>query len=159
MSMKNWDITGSHYHEYDTGADTNVTYNGKSSEYVKSIVKQTGGFGALVKKVRADDYHNKGTRFTAMVKTADVEGWAGLWLRVDGTGESNMLALVNMQKRPIKGTTDWQSCDIALDVPAEGAVIFYGLILHGSGQAWISDVRLEAHSTDVPITDLLTEGT
>jgi hypothetical protein len=49
------------------------------------------------------------------MKSEEVTGWAGLWMRVDKGKE--VVAIDNMQGRAIKGTTSWQRYEVVLDVP------------------------------------------
>jgi hypothetical protein len=57
-----------------------------------------------------------------------------------------------MQNRPLVGTLDWQPYEIVLDVPAEARAIAFGILLHGSGQAWLSEVRFEEVDESVLVT-------
>ena len=66
----------------------------------------------------ADRFLGKRVRFAAFVKAQDVEGWAGLWMRLDGRF-SVTLKLDNMQNRPIRGTSEWNLYSCVLDVPPE----------------------------------------
>lgn len=143
MLMRSWIIRGSRPEEYEVGVDDSTTYNGKRSAFIKSIVAETGGFGTLMQSCRADAYHGKRVRFAAAVKTMDVSGWAGLWMRVDGPNQNEPLAFDNMKDRPIAGTTDWQAYEVVLDVPAGATFICFGILVRGSGHAWLSDVRFE----------------
>jgi hypothetical protein len=48
------------------------------------------------------NYLGKRVRFSAAVKTEDVQSWAGLWMRVDKGSQT--VEFDNMQDRPLKGT-------------------------------------------------------
>jgi hypothetical protein len=48
-----------------------------------------------------------------------------------------------MQDRAVKGTTDWKSCEIVLDVPESSSAIVMGLLLSGPGQVWVDDLEFE----------------
>jgi hypothetical protein len=56
------------------------------------------GFGTLMQDFRANEYVGKRVRFSAFVKSQDLESWAGLWMRVDqGEGATpQVLAFDNM---------------------------------------------------------------
>jgi hypothetical protein len=152
--MKSWFMAGSHPQDYELGIDHRVTYNGKNSGSIKSIVAEPGGFGTLMQMFKADAYRNKRMRFSAVVKSEGIEDWVGLWMRIDGPEQGETLGFDNMQKRPIKGTTEWQKYEIVLDVPQESVAIAFGILLRGRGQAWLSDVHFEEVSPDVPVTAL-----
>lgn len=150
--MKSWVKKGSRPDEYEIGIDDRITYTNKRSALLKSVVDQAGGFGTLMQSFKADAYRDKRVRFSAAVKTTDVTGWAGLWMRVDGPRHDKSLAFDNMEKRPITGTTDWQTYEVVLDVPAEATLISFGILVHGTGQAWISDVCFEVVNETVLVT-------
>jgi hypothetical protein len=90
-------------------------------------------------------------RISAHIRTKDA-GWAALWMRIDGP-DGKHLGFDNMQKNPIKGTTDWNQYECVLDVPDESTNLAFGLLLSGQGKAWLSNVAVDEVSQDVPTTD------
>ena len=74
---------------------------------------------------------------------SNVKGWAGLWLRVDGKGETKSLSFDNMQDRSIKGTTDWTKYVIILDVPDNSSTLNFGALLSGTGKIWFDNITFE----------------
>ena len=149
--MKSWFMAGSHPKDYEHGIDTNTTYESKNVAYLKSVVDNAAGFGTHMQMFKADDYRNTRMRLSAAVKSEGIEGWAGLWMRIDGP-EQRMLGFDNMENRSIKGTTDWHKYEVILDVPQESVAIAFGLLLTGKGQAWVSEVQFEEVGADVPTT-------
>src|SRR5690349_8293284 len=135
--MKSWFLAGSHPKDYEQGLDTRISYDGKNSSYLKAKGAHPAGFGTVMQLFKADAYRTKHMRLSAAVKAEGLEGWAGLWMRVDGPA-NKMLGLDNMQDRPIKGTTDWQRYEVVLDVPQESVHVAFGLLLEGKGQVWLS---------------------
>jgi len=115
------------------------------------------GFGTLMQMFDAGEYRGKRIRFSASVKSADIEKWAGLWMRIDGPPSAGsrtppMLGFDNMQGRPIKGTSDWKPYQIVLDVPDEAQAIAFGILLEGAGHAWMDDLKLEPVGREVRVT-------
>ncbi len=153
-SMKNWFMAGSHPHDYEQGVDSDVLFNGKKSAYLRSKGLEPEGFGTLMQTFQASAYLGKRLRYSAYVKSEEVENWAGLWMRVDGVEKGTSLAFDNMQNRPIKGTTEWQRYEIVLSVPQDSTNIAFGILLEGSGQVWLSDIQFAEVSSDVQVTDL-----
>jgi hypothetical protein len=148
--MESWFMSGSHPKDYELGIDTIITYQGKNSGYIKSIAAEAEGFGTMMQMFKANDYRHKRLRFSSMVKSEGIAGWAGLWMRVDGPNKG--LSFDNMENRPIKGTTDWQKYEVVLDAPETSVYIAFGILLEGKGQAWLSDVHFEEVGTDIPVT-------
>jgi hypothetical protein len=67
-----------------------------------------------------------------------------------------MLALDNMQNRPIRGSSAWTSYSVVLDVPPEAQWIAFGILLAGPGRAWLDGLQFEAVGADVARTDTIT---
>jgi hypothetical protein len=148
---KGWLLAGSKPAEYDSGLDKSVRHSGAASAFLASRVTSSSGFGTVMQMFKADAYRGKRLKMTAFVKSENVSGWAGLWLRLDAAGGMTM-TLDNMQNRAVKGTTDWKRYDIVVDVPAEAAAIYFGALLDGLGKIWFDDFRFDVVRRDVPTT-------
>ncbi len=147
-----WFLAGSNRKDYAISVDSKTIHNGKPSQMLSCAMKDPAGFGTIMQEVLPSDYLGKRVRMSAWVKTANVTGWAGLWMRVDGT-EKAILAFDNMGQRPIKGTTDWKRFEVVLDVAQNAKNLAFGLLLDGSGQAWISDLQFEIVDASVAVTN------
>ncbi len=88
----------------------------------------------------ADEYLGKRVKMTAYIKSDNVSGWAGMWLRVDSKETRKSLSFDNMQDRPIKGDNDWTKCEIILDVPEESGTLNFGVLLSGTGKVWFDNI-------------------
>ncbi len=129
---KHWRKSKASSDDYEVRADREVKHTGKVSVTVKPTTDnpKEGAGGVLVQLFRADDYRGKRLKVTAFVKSKDVEGWGGIWVRVDGKDKTG-LAFDNMLDRPIKGTNDWKEYQVVLDVANVAEEIFFGFILAG----------------------------
>ena len=143
---------------YEVGLDSVQPHRGQRSAFIRTDTEDTETFGGLDQAIAAARYRGHRVRFSAYARSAGVELWAGLWMRVDGTTTA-MLAFDNMHNRPITGTTPWERYEIVLDVPEEAARITLGALLAGRGHVWIDDVALEIVGSDVETTDLGSEPT
>jgi hypothetical protein len=153
-----WFKAGSRPMDYEMGADRTVVMTGKASGFIRNKPDpHPDGFGTYMQMFEATEYRGKRVRFSAFVKTENVENWASLWMRVDGN-ERRSIAFDNMQKRQIKGTQNWTRHSIVLDVDAaKSTAIAFGVMLSGKGAVWIDDVRFEVVGQDVPVTDMFLE--
>lgn len=149
-----WFKAGSKPNEYEIGI-RDEKYNDKPVHYIKSIPDTTGGFGNLMKYILPGDYTGKRVRLTGNIKSENIMGYAGMWMRVDSEEEGVMLGFDNMGDRPIKGTTDWTIYEIVLDVPKGTKGIGYGVLIHETGEAWFPDLTLEVVGNDVPTTNMM----
>ena len=153
---RGWYLSGSNATDYESGIDQ-TQYQGRRVVYLKAA-PTTKGFGTLMQDFRADDYAGKRVRLSAMLKTENVANWAGLWMRVDkSSGASSspkMLAFDNMQDRPVKGTEDWKNYNVVLDVPNDATGISFGVLLNGSGNVLLSNVKIGTVGSDVPLTSM-----
>jgi hypothetical protein len=134
------------------GLDSTTRHGGKSAGCVQSTTDELGEeiFGGFQQLINARDYRGKRLRLAAFVKTQDVGGWSGLWMRIHG--KRSPMAFDNMQQRPIKGTSDWNAYQVVLDVPDDAIDIALGVLQSGSGRTWIDDVSLEVVGDEVAVT-------
>jgi len=144
-----WQISGSAPGDYEVALADGK--KGGSAASLKSVVNETDGFGTLMQTISATNYHGKRLRLTAAIEASNVEGWAGLWMRIDGQN-GEILGFDNMQERPITGSIDWNMYQVVLDVPDRSEAIAFGVLLVGSGMVLIDDVRFDEVGKDVAIT-------
>ena len=128
---------------YAVRVDTTIAHGGRKSVLIEgSIAPQ--GFGNVLQEISALPYRGKRVRFTGWVRLANVGALtrAALWLRVDrvngGPGFFD-----NMSERPVRTPGAWQQYEIVGDVAADAETITFGMMLEGSGLAWLDDVALD----------------
>lgn len=151
-----WFKAGSQPKSYEMGIDKGAGMDGGNAATIRSIEKKINGFGTLMQTCSSSKYLGKRVRMTGKMKTKDVEEWSGIWFRVDEKNSDKPLAFDNMHEgktdRSIKGTTDWKSYEIVLDVPVNAYELAFGALLVGTGQIWFDNVAFEIVDTSVPIT-------
>ena len=149
FALRGWSIAtegagiprGQNGSEYAAEVDRKVTHGGQGAMSLRSIVARPAGFRAVTQIVKADAFRGKRLRLTGYLKTRDVAEFSGLWLRVDGP--NGMLGFDNMERRPVKGTTDWTRHEVVLDVPEPAVRLAFGSLLRGVGQVWLDDLTLD----------------
>jgi len=152
---KGWEFSSTAPESYVAQLDTTVFRSGKASGCLKSIAAVSPHSSAvLMQHILAINYRQRRLRMTGYVRTANVRGWAGLFMRVDPP-QGPALAFDNMENRPIQGSTDWKRYSIELNVPQESARISFGALLAGSGEVWLDDVEFETTGTALPGSALL----
>ncbi len=137
------------------GIDRQDRHQGRPTAYVRSKPDRTApGFGTLMQTIAASKHRQQRLRFSALVRTADVAGTAGLWIRAEGGDSvSGPGAFDNMQDRPIQGTTTWRRYEVFVNVPANARAIAFGAFLQGTGAMSFTDPRLEiAPPSSVPVS-------
>lgn len=138
------------------GVIKNGSKDGDSAVYIKSVEKKVKGFGTMMQKFSADKFLGKKIRLSGYIKSKDVMESAGLWMRIDGTGNPpQMLGFDNMHNRPIKGSTNWKKYDVVIDVPTNSKSVNIGVLLSGTGEIWVSDLNFEIVGKNVPTTNLM----
>jgi len=158
-----WIKKGSHPDSYEMGIDKGTGQDGKNSATIKSKEDDIQGFGTLMQSSNPQKFLGKKIKMTGYLKTENVKGWTGLWLRVDEADSQQPLSFDNMYDRGITGTTGWTKYEIILDVPANAFNLAYGALLAGSGQIWfdnitfeesgISDIKAEVKNSDSKINN------
>ncbi|HVX58439.1 MAG TPA: hypothetical protein VG964_01750 [Candidatus Saccharimonadales bacterium] len=141
-AQQGWFLSGDNPDGYSYGSDKKVTHKGVSSGFIRSKRDRMNGFGTIMQQTDIADYAGKKLKISAVIKTDKVKDWAGLWVRIDGESEQN-LWFDNMQNRPIKGTMDWKRFETSFDVPKEGTMLNFGVLLVGAGAVWINDVSID----------------
>ena len=153
--IKGWFLAGSNPMGYTIGIENSAERNGRVA-FLKSTKNATEGkFGTIMQQFIPTDYIGKRVKLTGYIKTTNVKNWAGMWFRIDGEPRAKMLGFDNMQNRPIKGTTAWKKYEIVLDVPANSKYIAYGVLLEGTGDVWLDDLRFDVVSNSTTPTHLI----
>jgi hypothetical protein len=143
-----WVLTGMHPQKFAAGVDQDLGVKG--AKFLHNKADDPNAWAALAQQFSAQNYLGQRVRFRAFVKTQDVSGWAGLWMRADNQA-GRTIAFYNSYDRPIRGSTDWQERSVVLDVPQEAATITFGVINSGKGQVWIDRLGFEQVGQDVPV--------
>lgn len=132
---------------YELAADSSVVNEGLVSARLRADAPTSAraDFGTFTACFPAGPVSGAAVRYTGAIRAEAVEGWAGMWMRVDGPmvgGQRTSLAFDNMGGRPVRGTRDWQRYEINLFVPKGAESICLGFLLAGAGTVWADDLRL-----------------
>lgn len=132
---------------YPVSIDTINSYKGKYSLNIKCVTYSPKDYlygmadYGVVTKLKGKTVTLKG-----YIKTTGItEGYAGLWIRVDGKSPKGdpYLAYANMEDNGIKGDTDWKEYSLTLPYDTLAAKgLHFGAMLIGNGEIWLDDVRL-----------------
>jgi tetratricopeptide (TPR) repeat protein len=143
---------------YRLSIDKTNPVEGKNSALFDStnVTQANIPFGNLMQSIDARPYRGKRVRFRAAVRTAALAGdaRAQLWFRVDrasADGKTAVGAFDNMQDRPIRDD-QWKHFEIVGQIDDDAARIHLGMLLLGTGKAWIDDATLEVVSEATPTT-------
>jgi C-terminal processing protease CtpA/Prc len=120
-------------------ADRNAVHGGKVAARIVRDAKSKENFSSVTKVIPLN-FSGGTIELRGFLRTEDVSGFAGLWMREDG--QSRNLAFDNMQKRHLKGTTDWTEYSVKLPVHEDAQKLFFGFLLSGTGKAWADDLQL-----------------
>ncbi len=145
-----WFVSGDNGTSYQAGIDNVETSSGKGAKFLRYAQGENKGFGSLTQVISAQRYLGQRVRFRAMIKTRDVNQWAGLWMQVQADQRLHG-AFYNSSDKPLKGSSGWQARSVTLDVPADGTTIAFGVINAGSGQVWIDELSFEVVGKEVAV--------
>jgi C-terminal processing protease CtpA/Prc len=133
---------------YSSAISTETPKQGKQCARVSGAPQPLEGgrpsFGNLMQSIDAMPYRGKRVRLRGAVRVESSNGWAGLWMRVDGP-EGQMGFFDNMQDRPIR-SAEWAYYEVAGDVAADAVSLNLGMLLVEEGTAWLDDVTLETEA-------------
>ena len=156
IPIKGWTFTGTDVDKYKMEKDY---LDSKQSDYSIKIssnftdIDPSHDFSNLMQTFQAKLFLEKRMRLSAFIKSENVEGWSGLWMRIDDKAYE-MVGFDNMSNRPIKGSTSWNHYSCVLDIPKESMNINIGVILAGSGKIWIDDFSFDEVDDSISTTDI-----
>jgi hypothetical protein len=130
--------------DYQARLDTDTPREGRASVRLEHMASEVdpARFGVVSSSVDGQRYRGRRVRLTGAVRVdAGVQSLVGLWLRVDR--EQDRLGFFdNMADRPIRSSR-WADYVVEGDVAPDATRLVFGLLLAGSGKAWLDNVRLE----------------
>lgn len=104
-------------------------------------------FGSLMQRCPGRFLAGKTIRLEGELRSENVTGWAGLWLRADADARPNLF-FDNMSRRPVVGTTPWLRYSIDAPLPTNTDWLNYGIVLSGPGLVSADNLRLFVWTPD-----------
>ena len=119
--------------------DDKIIHSGQWSVRIERNAQSNGDFSVIGRPI-SWEFSGKSLEMRGFLRTENVTGYAGLWMRQDNGPE--MLLLENMQGQQLKGTHDRAEYKIMLPVHAETRSLVFGFIMGGTGKAWADDLQI-----------------
>jgi hypothetical protein len=127
--------------------DGNKPFSGKASGKIERTAPQV--FGLFKQRIDARRYAGKRVSVSVYAKAQDVgEGGGGLYVRVDGSGES--ILKTDASSGTTAGSHDWKPFRVVVEIPTNAVTLEFGIMLQDAGAIWADEFAL-AVTTD-PIT-------
>jgi len=114
---------------------------------LESSTAELSEFGSLMQRCPGRFLAGKTVRLEGELRTENVSGWAGLWLRADGAAHPTLF-FDNMSRRPVVGTTSWARYFIDAPLPANTDWLNFGIVLSGPGLLSADNIRLLVWTPD-----------
>lgn len=153
--VRGWELTGTRVDAYEIACDEVFTDCAIPLLRTRAFKSEPLGMGSLTHSESALTWRGRRVEVRAELRGGRIEGWAGLWMRVDGR-DGTVMAFDNMQNRPLRGTTSFQWYSVVLDVPAEAERLTFGVLLHGPGAVFIREIAFgEVEDEKTAVTDLI----
>ncbi len=89
-----------------------------------------------------DNYLDKKIILSGYIKTNELFGFAGLWLRIDGENKERLF-FDNMYSRKINGNREWSEYNIRTTIPKGAKKIVFGTLMRGVGTAWFDKLSID----------------
>ena len=139
--------------------DDKIVHSGQWSVRIERNAQSNGTFSVIGRSI-SWEFSGKSIEMRGFLRTENVTGYAGLWMRQDNGAE--MLSLENMESQQLKGTHDWLEYKITLPIQAETRSLVFGFLMAGTGKAWADDFQIlvdgrplwETPKTPIPTTIL-----
>jgi C-terminal processing protease CtpA/Prc len=119
--------------------DRETVHSGRSAARIDRDAGSPQPFSALTISVPID-FEGTTVELRGFLRTQDVSGFAGFWMREDGP--SGTLAFDSMQQRRIDGTREWAEYRILLPLAPAARQLFFGASLMGQGTVWADDIEI-----------------
>ncbi len=119
--------------------DDKVFHGGKWAARLERNASSEGTY-SIISISLPIDFSGTSIELRGFLKTEDVSGFAGLWMREDA--ESGVVAFDNMEKRGPRNTTSWTEYSITLPLKPEAKQFHFGVLTVGTGTAWADDLKL-----------------
>lgn len=119
--------------------DDKIVHGGQRAARLERTASSPEEFSALSQSMEID-FAGATLELRGFLRTRDVSGFGGLWMREDG--EIAGIAFDNMQSRQLKGTTEWKEYSIQLPIHPEAQRLSVGVLISGTGAVWADDLQL-----------------
>lgn len=119
--------------------DEQVVHEGKRSARIDRDGGTAGEFTALGMGLPVN-FNVRKVELRGWLRTQDVAGFAGLWLRTNSG--AHVQGLDNMSKRRLNGTNDWAEFSVTLPADADTDSVVFGALLVGTGKVWVDALQL-----------------
>jgi len=128
---------------YQITLDSVAPHSGARSLRIQATANRPpNAFGVATMNLPGNVVAGKTIRLRGYIRTESItEGYAGLWMRIDGQGKT--IALDNMGSRGVKGTTPWTPYDITLHADSSAVAVLFGALDPGNGTAWFDSFSIE----------------
>ena len=152
--VQGWALTGTRPDAYEVRCEEVFTDCAVPILRTRAFKSEPLGMGSLTHTEGAETWRGRRVQVRAELRSGGVDGWAGLWMRVDGK-DGKALAFDNMQNRALRGTSSFKWYSVVLDVPLDAGRVTFGVLLHGPGAVFIRELVFEEVDADVSATDLV----
>jgi hypothetical protein len=117
------------------------------SAYLRAISDKPRAHAVVMQSIAAERFRGRRVRLAAWIATEQAQtAYFGVNAVVGDTS-------LGRAQVPIKGTTTWQRHEVVVDVPPLATSVHFGLLLEGTGAAWIDDVSFDVVDDTVPLTN------
>lgn len=152
--VQGWVLTGTRPDAYEIRCDDVFTDCAVPILRTRAFKSEPFGMGSLTHTESAVTWRGARVELRAELRSGAVDGWAGLWMRIDGPN-GKVLAFDNMQNRALRGTSSFKWYSVVLDIPADAEQVTFGVLLHGPGAVYVRELAFGEVEREVSVTDLV----
>lgn len=136
-------------YRFGTDSDARAGSQGRVSATVVAATDFPEHAGLLQQSIRADHYRGRRVRLSGYLRTVAADE-ARLWVRVDD--DSGVVGSDFMERRAVRGTSEWRRYALVVDVPRNARGLTFGVLLNGRGEIFVDDLALDVVGNDCPTT-------
>lgn len=125
--------------EGTSAVDTAIVHGGHGAIRIERTATTPGAFTAITDRVPID-FSGSTIELRGFLRTDDVRGNAGLWLREDDEG--SVVQFASTPEADVQGTTEWKEYKLSVPIDPKATRLVWGALLNGEGTAWADDFQL-----------------
>jgi hypothetical protein len=119
--------------------DGQIVHGGRWALRIERNDTSPGAFTAVSKTIPID-FTGAQLELRGFLRTEGLSNFAGLWIREDN--DAGMVEFDNMQRRQLRGTTEWTEYAVVLPLNRAAKRLVFGVLASGTGRMWADDLQL-----------------
>jgi C-terminal processing protease CtpA/Prc len=120
--------------------DSTVVHGGAQAIRLEGRRSSTAESLTSISRSIPMDFSGTSLELRGFLRTEDISGFAGLWIREDD--DIPAFAVENMRAQKLPGATAWAQYSVSVPIRPEAHKVAIGVLVFGGGRIWADDLQL-----------------